>query len=74
VASPSPPEALSAGGQRRRRPLGRADLPPSSPLLGPELDCLIPGDLLAVLEQWRLARDQFANGELQGLGVDAVAN
>lgn len=57
-----------------RRPLRRADLPTSLPLLGPEPDRFLAGDLLAALEQRHLAGDQFAAGELQGLGVTALAN
>ncbi len=52
----------------------RAHLPTSLALLGPELDRLLPADLFAALEQRRLAGDQLAGGELQGLGVTAVAN
>ena len=44
------------------------------PLLGPELDRLHAGDLLAALEQRRLAGDEFAGGELQHLGEAGVAD
>jgi hypothetical protein len=68
-------QRASPGLQSRwRLSLGRADLPTSLPLLGPELDRLLAGDLLAALEQRRLAGDQFATGELQRPGVAAVAD
>jgi hypothetical protein len=44
---------------RRRRPLGLTGLPTSLPLLGPDLDRLLAGDLPAVFEQRYLARDKF---------------
>lgn len=54
--------------------MGRADLPTSLPLLGPELDRLLTGDHLAAPEQRRLAGDQLAGVELQGLGIPPVAD
>lgn len=44
-----------------------ADLPTHLALLGPELDRFLTRDLLAALQQGRLARDQLAPGELQRL-------
>ena len=75
-------EGCSGSWRLRRTPLRPTSPPALLPLLGPELDRLLPSDLLAALplsgrlrlEQRRLAGDQFAGGELQGLGVAAVAN
>ena len=66
---------VSAGSQRWRWcPLRSAHLPAGLPLLPPELDRLLAGDLLAVLQQRRLPdRHHLPQRHLQGLALAVVA-